>query len=162
MITTGLAVPAPQRRARSSSPTALLIVDVDGCAAFRGSTGHVAAETVLASVATVVRDCLGANGTVRRCGGDGFLALLPGVAAVPARHLAERACTSVAALAVPGHTSGGSQLGDGISVSIGGAVHDGARLDVAMLFWCADAALYEVKRAGGDAVRIVDPGDTRR
>ena len=154
---TGSGDPVPRPPSPLAAPAALLLVDLDEFSSLR-SGGPPAVGAVLATVATVLRECVGAGGSVRRWGGGAFVVLLPGAGPTPAARVAERARVAVAGLLVPVRPR---RVG-GPSVSIGGAVRTGTRPGPTALFWSADAALYEVKVAGGDAVRIRDLDVARR
>jgi len=121
-------------------PFALLVIDVDGFKAVNDRYGHSAGDQTLVRCAEALRHNLRALDGLYRIGGDEFAALLAGVDGERAAAIAQELRAAVAALAGP-------------TVSIGVAAHvrDEA---YAALFSRADAALYEAKRAGRDAVAL--------
>jgi diguanylate cyclase (GGDEF)-like protein len=62
---------------RSETPLALVVVDVDDFRDVNSRVGPLAGDTVLADVATRVRECAGPHGVGCRIGGDEFAVILP-------------------------------------------------------------------------------------
>jgi len=117
---------------------ALMVADVDGFKAVNDRDGHAAGDGVLVEVARGLQSALRAEDRLYRIGGDEFAALVrvadPGEAWTAATRL-HRAVSET----------------PGPPVSIGVAVHERGEVGDS-LFGRADAALYEVKRAGRDGI----------
>ena len=135
-----------RRSVRSGSPLSLIIADIDNFKLFNDSNGHQAGDSCLRDVATLLDSIVGRAGDqVARYGGEEFAALLPDTDAQGAESIAEKMRQAVEAL----ETEGGR-----VTVSFGVAsvlANDG--LTPNSLVAAADAALYEAKRAGRNAVR---------
>jgi diguanylate cyclase (GGDEF)-like protein len=137
---------------RSSTPIALGVIDLDRFKQVNDTLGHHAGDEVLRIVANRVTDQVVASTTaVARWGGDEFVVLL--------QLRRDGAIDDVAsvfdririALALP------VELGEDIiamSGSVGASLCSCGGCDVDDLFRSADRLLYDVKRAGRDAVAI--------
>jgi len=121
-------------------PFALLVIDVDGFKAVNDRHGHSVGDRLLVRCTEALRRGLRAGDGLYRIGGDEFAALLAGVDGEKAVTIAQELRGAVAELAGP-------------TVSIGVAEHARGETHAA-LFSRADAALYEAKRAGRDAVAL--------
>ena len=144
-------------RARTSGrAAAVLILDLDHFKRVNDTHGHLAGDAVLAAVAGKLRSEVREQDQVGRFGGEEFLILLPG-AHDDLRRIAERIRSSVAGLAVEIPTADGPLTIEGLSVSIGGARFPEDGGDVPALVAVADAALYDAKHSGRNAVRLGRP-----
>ena len=123
-----------------------LVIDIDHFKQVNDTYGHPAGDAVLIELARRIRMCLRTEDVPGRWGGEEFLVLLPFIDAAGAEVVAERLRATVAGS--PFNLGSGEVVA--VTVSVGGAVardgHD--------LVHRADAALYEAKRAGRDAVRL--------
>jgi diguanylate cyclase (GGDEF)-like protein len=142
------------RSARSRSPLSVLMIDLDGFKAINDAHGHADGDRVLRNVAAGLRLTVRANDIVARYGGDEFVVLMPDTDIAAARLVAERV---VAAVRGQRH-----QLADGtegsVACSAGLALYPEDGRTALRLLKAADAAMYRVKRAGGDSVsRTVTP-----
>ena len=149
---------------RARTAVGVLILDLDHFKAVNDAYGHLVGDSVLAAVAGTVRSQVRENDLVGRFGGEEFVVLLPGLPANRAGRaeleaVAERIRLRIAELSISATAHGSSFVIDGLTVSVGGAMHptDGASLD--QVLEAADKALYEAKRAGRNQVRIA--GATR-
>lgn len=135
---------------RPSSGPAVLVIDVDRFKTVNDTYGHLTGDAVLCSVAAAVAASVGADCVAGRIGGDEFAVALPRAAPAELVTLAERirAAVNATVTAVDGWTV------NDVSVSIGAAVSSPAASSVHALLAAADAALYEAKNAGRDAVRL--------
>jgi diguanylate cyclase (GGDEF)-like protein len=135
------------RSVRSRSPLSLLMIDVDHFKAVNDTYGHVVGDHVLASIGSVLRHSGRAFDLVSRIGGDEFALLLPDTDVPRAVGVAERIRKDLpAAVEVP------------VTLSIGVGGLDRSMPSVEHLLDDADFALYQVKRAGRDAIATHHPG----
>lgn len=135
-----------RRGVRSGAPLSLILADIDNFKQFNDTHGHQAGDRCLRDVATLLDSIVGRAGDqVARYGGEEFAALLPETDAQGAASIAERMRQAVEGL----ETEGGR-----VTVSFGVAsVVASDRLTQNSLVAAADAALYDAKRAGRNAVR---------
>lgn len=128
---------SPSDRTRS---VGVALIDVDGFKAVNDNTGHLAGDRVLREVAASLSSALRGGDRLYRIGGDEFATVL-------------RVADEAAALAV-GERLRRAAHEIGRTVSIGIAIGAATTADATLLAR-ADEALYEVKRAGRDGVRLV-------
>ncbi|HUF23330.1 MAG TPA: diguanylate cyclase [Vicinamibacterales bacterium] len=135
-----------RRAVRSGSPLSLILADIDNFKAFNDGHGHQAGDRCLRAVATLLDSIVQRAGDqVARYGGEEFAAMLPETDAEGAASIAERMRQAVEGL----ETEGGR-----VTVSFGVATTVATdRSSPNALVAAADAALYEAKRAGRNAVR---------
>lgn len=76
--------------ARTGSPVALVVIDLDGFKVVNDRDGHAAGDALLASLADHWRGQLRPRDTVARTGGDEFVLLLPGTTVEEAVQLLDR------------------------------------------------------------------------
>jgi diguanylate cyclase (GGDEF)-like protein len=134
---------------RSSTPLALLLVDVDHFKRVNDSHGHLIGDEVLRALAAELRQQVRESDVVGRFGGEEFTVLLPCTDGAGACGIAERLRTSAGRLSVA--------AGDGrisVTVSIGVAVLGQHGSDLFELLAAADVALYRAKDLGRDQVRV--------
>lgn len=119
---------------------AVLVVDVDCFKEINDRHGHLAGDDSLRAVAGALATALRTGDALYRIGGDEFAALI---------------CvgSEAEAFAVGGRLLEAARALDGMSVSVGIAIADGAESADALLER-ADAALYDVKRGGRDGVAL--------
>jgi diguanylate cyclase (GGDEF)-like protein/PAS domain S-box-containing protein len=128
---------------------ALAFCDLDQFKAINDTYGHSAGDAVLVQVAERLRSCLRAGDELARIGGDEFTLLLRNIPdATVARNVADRLLGSVVA---PFELEG-REVALGLSVGIA-LTSPGVTADA--LLARADAALYDVKRAGGNEASVV-------
>jgi diguanylate cyclase (GGDEF)-like protein/PAS domain S-box-containing protein len=130
--------------ARSGRPGALLLIDLDNFAAINDSRGRAAGDDTLCRVAATLSARLRHTDLVARSGGNEFAVLLPEASESQAMTVASQLSARL------------SEVGPGLplEVSIGIAAFGGAEATVADdLLACADIALHEAKRGGGDSAR---------
>ncbi len=132
---------------RNRTYTALMFIDLDNFKAINDSLGHLAGDELLREVADRLRDCVRAEDTIARMGGDEFTVLLsdlPNV--VTAQRIAARQSRAILdALAQPVERGGHEMFTDG---SIGVALYPRDASHAGDLVRCADTAMYAAKRAG--------------
>ncbi len=146
----------------AGAPRAVLVLDLDHFKTVNDTHGHLVGDRVLAEVAGAVRAELRDGDLVGRFGGEEFVVLLDGLEGGTEADLetvAERIRRRVAALQIEIPTADGPLTINGMSVSIGGAVHAGSGADLATLLHVADTALYAAKHAGRNRVRMGSAAD---
>ena len=147
------------RAQRTSSPLALLLVDVDHFKSVNDSHGHLIGDEVLRTLATELRQQVRESDVVGRFGGEEFTVLLPRTDAAGACRIAERLRSSASGLSV---AAAAARIR--VTVSIGVAVFDQHGRDLFELLAAADVALYKAKDAGRNQVRVyaaANPGEPR-
>ncbi len=133
------------RARREQVQFALLFVDLDKFKEVNDSLGHKAGDQLLQMVAQRLLACIRESDTVARLAGDEFIVLLEGVDTPQ----------GIAAIAekIRFTLSEAFKLEGGLhSVlpSIGGAVYPLHGTEPEQLLQCADQAMYEAKRGGGN------------
>lgn len=130
---------------RDGRSLTLTYMDLDGFKAVNDRHGHGAGDALLTGFAKLARDALGPSDVFARVGGDEFVALLvrdDSEATEAAADLHRRLRAAMPSLGHP------------VTCSMGAVI---ARdLAAGELVRRADALMYEVKRAGKDALRLVD------
>jgi len=152
------------RAGRSREPVSVLMLDVDHFKAYNDTFGHTAGDLILKRVAEILRAAAPPGGTVGRYGGEEFVVLLPRFARHQAGEVAEKVRRTVerklqevpreaerrAPQAV--RTAQTTELGAGVTVSVGlAAFPDDAQVDLELIR-LADARLYQAKHAGRNCV----------
>lgn len=135
---------------RSAGPhLGVLFCDIDHFKTINDTWGHIVGDIALSTVADRIRDCVRAGDTVGRVGGDEIVVLLPGLHSIDeAAQIAEKIRCRVAE---PIRHEGGITSA---TVSIGATVvHPGE--SVSAITARADTAMYEAKKAGRNAVKII-------
>ncbi|MGB7422014.1 MAG: diguanylate cyclase [Comamonas sp.] len=144
------------RCARSRSPMALLMIDIDHFKAYNDRYGHQKGDACLQAVARALTGCMARpHDVVARYGGEEFACLLPECDAAGACVVAERMCGAVYGQAIAHQDSPVAHV---VTVSIGVACcipEVGA--NPAVLVEQADAHLYGAKKAGRN--RVFDEAD---
>ncbi|MDZ4202939.1 MAG: GGDEF domain-containing protein [Gallionella sp.] len=141
---------ALHRCAESSSPTAVMVADIDHFKRVNDTYGHLVGDTTLKMVARSMAKHLRPHDLLVRYGGEEFAMLLPDTSSEDARAIAERLRTSIA----------GSQVENGeqpfrvtISIGIAPALKEEP---VDALIGKADQALYRAKELGRNRVEMFD------
>ncbi|WP_348268252.1 GGDEF domain-containing protein [Edaphobacter sp. DSM 109919] len=138
------------RALRSTSPLAVLMLDVDHFKAFNDAFGHEAGDAVLREVADCFRQSVRSEDVVCRYGGEEFIIILPETDEETAVQRAEVIRQAVSRLRVQFK---GQTLRQ-ISLSIGIAMYPSPARDSTDLVRVADRALYDAKHAGRDRVHV--------
>jgi diguanylate cyclase (GGDEF)-like protein/PAS domain S-box-containing protein len=127
----------------------LLLVDVDRLKSINDRAGHLAGDNAIITTATLLRTHLRSSDVVARIGGDEFAVLLPESGPAQAGTVAQALLRGAAAESGPG-----ALVRITLSIGITPIAPDG--VDIPTLFERADAALYEVKRSGGNGYATRD------
>jgi len=127
-------------------PVALIVGDPDRFKAINDTHGHAVGDAVLREVAARMSACLPGGAGAYRLGGEEFVVFLSDADEHQAAAVAERIRRAVDAQPIADIK---------VAISLGVAASAArAGFDFSSLFGRADAALYEVKRNGGDGVRV--------
>lgn len=137
------------RDRRVSEASAALFIDLDRFKEVNDTAGHAAGDELLKSVAAILLSRARGDDVVARLGGDEFALLLRHCDKHAAERVANQICDKVHAYRLDWQ---GMSLG--VGASIGVVEIESALLDVEAVMSAADAACYEAKRAGRNAVRM--------
>lgn len=142
-----LAEQAQRRSARSQTPMAFLILDIDHFKRINDQWGHAAGDAVLKGFVERVASALRDVDLLARLGGEEFAVLLENASEAQALQVAERIreAVGVSALNIDGQAIP-------VTVSIGAAVWRGASQTLDELMHQADLALYAAKQSGRNRV----------
>jgi diguanylate cyclase (GGDEF)-like protein len=137
-----------QRSIRYGRPFSFLLLDVDHFKDINDTYGHVAGDTAVRQLGSIVRESVRIVDKAGRYGGDEIAVIMPEAEGEAAIALAERLrlCVSSQQLALPE----GEIIR--IKVSIGLAEFPGGKDTAKDLVAAADEALYSAKREGRDRV----------
>lgn len=122
---------------------AVVLGDIDTFKSINDQHGHGVGDRVLAGVAWIISQAVGSDGQVFRYGGEEFLVVLVGDAAMRADEIADLIRTRVSGAPIAG-------VWTTISLGVAHAADGSSRFDE--LFSQADACLYAAKGDGGDQV----------
>jgi diguanylate cyclase (GGDEF)-like protein len=141
-----------RRAARSQTPLAVVIADVDAFKAYNDTLGHPEGDKCLVAVANVIRNATHRAGDLAaRYGGEEFIIVIPGLAHAAALEYAQMLCRAVEARAIA-HPS--SPVAAVVTVSLGVAACTPFEQSSATdLIAQADAALYRAKNEGRNRAR---------
>lgn len=135
---------AMARSARSGSPLAVIIIDLNNFKDVNDEEGHRVGDHVLKAVAKRLQTGLRETDTVARIGGDEFAIVLPDLTSVAAAvRVAEK---------MQNRIESPLKLEDGffdLRASFGMAIYPNDALDADNLLQFADLAMYEAKGLGG-------------
>ncbi len=139
--------------AQGGQSAALIAIDLDRFKPVNDLGGHAAGDTLLQQVAQAIVQSVRGSDAVGRLGGDEFAVLLPACDQAHATAIAEKV---LCAIGEAGITVNGNRLQ--VGASFGVAIATSARQDIAAWLAAADAACYDAKRAGRNAIRIASNG----
>lgn len=130
---------------------AVILCDLDDFKIYNDTYGHLAGDTCLVQVATVLRHCLHhTNDLVARYGGEEFVAVLPHTTLAEAQVVAQRLQREVLGLRIPHQYSTVAPV---VTVSIGVAsTIPQPQVSAADLVQRADEQLYQAKRLGRNQI----------
>lgn len=132
--------------------TCIAIVDVDHFKQVNDTLGHMAGDTMLRQVASMITEEVGSKGEVGRIGGDEFMIVFHGVADMECSRDLLRTIKYRILSAYPANGNGMPQ----ISLSIGCASYPKDTDCFDTLFRLADCALYRAKKNGRNRYVIYD------
>ena len=137
---------------------AILFIDLDRFKVLNDTLGHDFGDLLLVEVAARIQSCVREMDTVARMGGDEFVVLLEGVSneREDASHKVGMVAEKIRdALSRPYQLKEHEHFS---SPSIGISLFHGDDEPMDALLKHADAAMYQAKNAGRNAVRFYDPG----
>lgn len=148
---------------RSGLCGALMFLDLDNFKPLNDTYGHEVGDSLLIEVATRLKGCLREVDTVARFGGDEFVVILSELmidktqSTAQARGVAEKIRAALASpffltQAQPGKED--TVIEHGCSISIGVVVFANHELSETAILKCADAAMYQAKAGGRNAIRF--------
>ncbi len=141
------------RAARTGTPLAFVMCDVDHFKRFNDEFGHDAGDAVLQLVGAAMRDHFRDGDVACRYGGEEFAIIAPGASAEALLPRIERLRAAIAEL----RPRQGTQSLGSVSLSFGVTEWEPAfGRDNAPLVANADAALYRAKRAGRDRAVVAE------
>lgn len=136
----------------SENVLSVLFVDLDGFKSVNDTLGHSVGDSLLKIIAIRLRNLLSDGDQIARLGGDEFAILQVGQ---PQPHSSTILASSIIAT-----VSEVCQLADHevtVGASVGIAICDNARTDLADLLRNADLAMYRAKSEGRGTYRLFDP-----
>lgn len=137
------------RAARYHIPVSLIMLDVDHFKLANDRYGHPFGDLLLQQIAQILRQQIRDSDIAARYGGEEFTIILPATGLEAAREVAERLRASV-----EGAVLGDAEHAEHITISLGVATFPNSDVDdMDALVKAADAALYQAKAAGKNAVR---------
>ncbi len=145
------------RMHRRGSVGAVLVIDLDNFRQVNEEHGYVAGDSLLMSVAEVLRSVLTATDVPARLGGDEFAALLPDATGEEAEATAGRLLERLRA--EPLSLGRGQHAPVRASTGIALFSDDTGSADTVLAF--ADDAVHEAKESGGDRFAVYDPAAPR-
>lgn len=126
----------------------LLFLDLDDLKHINDTYGHEVGTRAIQLLSSCARKNLRKYDSIYRYGGDEFVILLP-------RADEEQACNTARRIMALLRRTAGGKLPESPNVSIGVATYGKQNLKTReALLSAADAALYEAKRSGKDAIRV--------
>ncbi|MGZ5030688.1 MAG: EAL domain-containing protein [Methylobacter sp.] len=143
--------------ARSQHYAAIMMIDLDNFKAINDTQGHETGDRLLAEVAKRLKACVRQGDTVARLGGDEFVVMLENldrdeaIAAAQAQAVGEKILKAIN----QSYSLGGNKHYSSASVGIGLFV--GRDPSSTEILKRADAAMYQAKNAGRNALRFFDP-----
>lgn len=146
-----LATQALSDAASQQQPLTVGLIDLDHFKVINDRCGHAVGDHVLQEFARVARESLRTSDLFGRWGGEEFLVVLPNTTLDTAVAILERLRLSALAIQLP---SSGADLR--VSISAGLATNELGTKTLDCIVAAADAALYEAKNRGRDAVRIAN------
>jgi len=133
------------QRAHGDHDLGVLFFDLDRFKEYNDRFGHGGGDEALVAFAEILSRHTPADGFSCRYGGEEFMTVLPGAGPMEAVAMAVSVRESLRLRA---------KLPERLTVSVGIACHERAMTDRADLLAAADAALYEAKASGRDAIRV--------
>jgi len=135
---------------RYKHPLSLLLLDIDNFKEYNDSYGHLEGDKVLVRFSQIIKDCLRANDSAYRYGGEEFTVILPETTGDEAKTVAQRIRASLEAekyTPVPGKVAR-------ITISIG-VTQCYPKEELSTFIRRADKAMYLSKQNGRNRVSVL-------
>ena len=139
-----------RRANRTDQPVTVVMFDLDHFKLFNDTHGHGAGDRVLQELGHVLKRTCRGEDIACRYGGEEFTVILPGVSLAQARAYAESVREQIANLRIEYRRE---WLGP-VTITAGVAVYPTHGRTAEAALAAADAALYDAKRAGRNAVHV--------
>lgn len=136
-----------ERASRYGSSLSLIMLDVDNFKFYNDRHGHVAGDSVLKNVGSIIKGTVRNIDIVSRYGGEEFAVLSPSTVKSKAHNIAERIRLAIKSHIFPGEKE---QPGGDVTISAGVATYPEDAPNLEELINNADKALYLSKRGGRD------------
>ncbi|NPV88396.1 diguanylate cyclase [Coprothermobacteraceae bacterium] len=133
---------------RDHRPFSLLAIDIDNFKKVNDNFGHLAGDSVLRGIVSVIKSLVRKHDFICRCGGEEFAVLLDNTDL----HKAERTAERIRAAVEQTQFDIGNGQPVTVTVSIGVSAMKKGFKDIRDLMELADRALYEAKRRGKNTV----------
>jgi diguanylate cyclase (GGDEF)-like protein len=146
------------RAARTRTPLAVAMLDIDHFKRVNDTYGHLAGDAVLAALSATLRGLLRDYDITGRFGGEEFAILLPHTDTATAAQITERIRAKLADITVTAGNGNGAEVPLRVTVSIGVATLASSHRDLDELIAAADAALYRAKAQGRNQVCLLPDG----
>lgn len=134
---------------RTSTPLAMLMLDLDHFKMINDQFGHGRGDEVLAGVGAALHSTIRESDFAGRYGGEEFVVLLPNIDLEGATATAEKIRSAIAGIVV-------SSLDRSVTISVGIALMPGHGNDPESLERASDRALYSAKRNGRNRIEVAD------
>jgi diguanylate cyclase (GGDEF)-like protein len=137
--------------ARTESPLAAVLIDLDHFKQVNDVYGHEEGDAVLAGVGDILTSMVRSSDFVGRTGGEEFIALFPDSDAHSALVVVEKLRAAIEAMTLP-------RVDRTITASFGIAIHPDVAGDSETLLRLADRALYAAKSGGRNRIELAEAG----
>lgn len=142
-----------KRSQKSGEPVSLIMIDIDFFKRYNDTYGHVAGDTCLQRVSSILKEITQRqDAVVARYGGEEFAIILPSGGESMGKKVAERAVNAVMSARIPHETSGISESIVTLSAGYSSLISNGQPDEAKRLKQQADKALYEAKHNGRNQV----------
>lgn len=142
-----------KRSQKSGEPVSLIMFDIDFFKRYNDTYGHVAGDTCLQRVSSILKEITQRqDAVVARYGGEEFAIILPSGGESMGKMVAERAVNAVMSAGIPHETSGIPEGIVTLSAGYSSLVSNGQPDEAKRLKQQADKALYEAKHNGRNRV----------
>lgn len=147
-----------QRADRYKHALSVFMLDIDFFKLINDTLGHQAGDTILRSLAKVLKSSIRVTDYVSRYGGEEFIIVLPETSLTKATELAERLRIEIAEHSI----SVANNKDHRITVSIGVSTYPEHGSSMEDLLNASDSAMYTAKVAGRNCVRVAKNKEPHR